>query len=285
VTERESAYRRVQTAVHRLLDAEARATPLERAANLFLTLLIAVNVAAVVLETMPSLRAAFGDWLDRLEAVSVAIFTVEYLARVWTAPVGPRFAEPVRGRIRYVFTPLALIDLLAILPTYVASLGLVDLRYVRAVRLVRMLRVFKIARYSEALHTFGRVFRKRQPELALITVFLSLLLVVASAAMYQAENAAQPDLFSSVPATMWWTITTLTTVGYGDMYPVTPWGRLLGGAISLLGIGFFALPAGILAAAFAEELALRRRAPGACPECGQPVSRVPAPQLAPGPVE
>ena len=110
---------------------------------------------------------------------------------------------------------------------------------------------------------------KRRPELALISLFLGLLLVVASAAMYQAENEAQPELFSSVPATMWWTITTLTTVGYGDMYPITPWGRALGGAISLLGIGFFALPAGILAAAFAEELANKRRGQGVCPECGQ----------------
>lgn len=270
---RERAYGRVQRTVHRLLDADARATPFERAGNNVLTVLIAVNVAAVVLETVPSLRAAFGVWFDVLEHTSVAVFTVEYLARIWTATTDARFVGAIRGRIRYVLTPLALIDLLAILPTYAAGLGLVDLRYMRAVRLVRMLRVFKIARYSDALRTFANVFRKRKPELALITLFLSLLLVVASAAMYQAENAAQPELFSSVPATMWWTVTTLTTVGYGDMYPVTPLGRVLGAGIALLGIGFFALPAGILAAAFAEELTNKRLLQGVCSQCGQIVPR------------
>jgi voltage-gated potassium channel len=265
-----SAYERLRLEVHRLLDPDARATAGERAANAFLTTLIAVNVAAVVLETMPRLRAALAVEFEWLEQVSVTLFTLEYLARLWTAPVDPRFAGR-GGRLRYLATPLALVDLVAILPFFLARSGIVDLRYVRAVRLIRMLRVFKIARYSDALVTFARVFRKRRPELALISLFLGLLLVVASAAMYQAENEAQPELFSSVPATMWWTITTLTTVGYGDMYPVTPWGRALGGAISLLGIGFFALPAGILAAAFAEELANKRRAAGVCPACGQAV--------------
>jgi voltage-gated potassium channel len=263
-----SAYERLRLKAYRLLDPDARATPAERVVNTFLTTLIGVNVAAVILETMPRLRAALAREFDLLEQVSVMLFIVEYLARIWTAPVDARFAGR-GGRLRYAVTPLAIVDLVAILPFFLASSGVVDLRYVRAVRLIRMLRVFKIARYSDALVTFARVFRRRRPELALISLFLVLLLVVASAAMYQAENEAQPELFSSVPATMWWTITTLTTVGYGDMYPITPWGRTLGGAISLLGIGFFALPAGILAAAFAEELANKRRRDGVCPECGQ----------------
>ena len=265
-----SAYERLRLKVHRLLDPDARATAGERAANAFLTTLIGVNVAAVVLETMPRLRAALAVEFDGLEQVSVILFMIEYLARIWTAPLDARFAGR-GGRLRYLATPLALVDLVAILPFFLARTGAVDLRYVRVVRLIRLLRVFKIARYSDALVTFARVFRKRRPELALISLFLGLLLVVASAAMYQAENESQPELFSSVPATMWWTITTLTTVGYGDMYPITPWGRTLGGAISLLGIGFFALPAGILAAAFAEELANSRRERGICPQCGQTV--------------
>ena len=264
-----SAYERVQGKVHRILDPEARATPGERAANVVLTAVIALNVAAVVLETMPALKS-FARAFKLFEDVSLAFFTLEYVARLWTARLDPRFSGPW-GRARYAATPIAIVDLVTILPILVVGRDIVDLRYVRAIRLVRLFRVFKIARYSDALATFGRVFHKRKPELGLITLFLFLLLIVASAAMYQAENAAQPELFSSVPATMWWTITTLTTVGYGDIYPITPWGRVLGGVISLLGIGFFALPAGLLAAAFAEELAIKRRGQGVCPQCGQPI--------------
>jgi voltage-gated potassium channel len=264
-----SRYESIKVKVHQLLDPEVRATTRDRLTNLLLTTLIVVNVLAVVLETMPALRTAFASWFDRIEQVSVAIFTIEYAARIWTATADPRFAGPVRGRLRFAMTPMALVDLVAILPSYLAGMGLLDLRYMRGLRLVRMLRVFKIARYSDALATFGKVFASRRPELGLIALFLGLLMILASTSMYQAEHAAQPELFSSVPAVMWWTITTLTTVGYGDMYPVTPWGRTLGGVISLLGIGFFALPAGLLAAAFAEEISSKKKARGTCPQCGQ----------------
>jgi voltage-gated potassium channel len=131
-----------------------------------------------------------------------------------------------------------------------------------------MLRVLKLGRYSTTLRTFGRVFKAKRIDVALMTLFLAVLVVLASSLMYFIEHGAQPESFSSIPAAMWWSVMTLTTVGYGDIYPVTALGKLLGAVIALIGIGFFALPAGILAAAFADELASQRKSNSStCPHC------------------
>lgn len=255
--------------VHRILDAEARDSTGERAANVFLAGLIILNVGAVMLETVPALSGRFGTVFAGFEGLSVAVFTVEYLLRLWSCTEDPRFPGTLRGRARFILTPLSLVDLLAILPAYLAGDASWDFRYVRALRLVRMLRVLKVARYSRALKTFGHVFREKRDELGLVGLFSLLLLVLASSSMYFAEHEAQPKAFSSIPASMWWAVMTLTTVGYGDVYPITPWGKVLGAIIALIGVGFFALPAGILAAAFAQELAKRRAGPRNCPHCGK----------------
>jgi len=256
----------IKRTVHRILDADARDSALERAGSLFLAVLIIANVAAVILETVESARARFGEAFDTFEAVSVAAFTVEYVLRVLTCSADPRFGSGLSARLRFMSTPLALVDLLAIAPAYVPGGLFWDLRYVRVLRLVRMLRVLKIARYSRTLQLFGGILRAKKDELGLILLFLLVLLVVASSSMYFVEHDAQPQLFSSIPAAMWWAVGTLTTVGYGDIYPITPAGKLLGSVIALIGIGFFALPAGLLASAFAEQLAAQTKR--TCPHCG-----------------
>jgi voltage-gated potassium channel len=231
--------------------------------------LILANVVAVILETVRALRDRFGAAFEAFEAISVAVFTVEYLLRLWTCTLDPRFRHPVFGRLRYMVSLVALVDLASIVPAYLPGDVFLDLRFARIIRLVRMLRVLKIARYSRTMQTFANVFREREADLALIGVFLLLLLVLSSSLMYFAEHARQPEQFSSIPASMWWAVVTLTTVGYGDVFPVTPWGKLLGAVIALIGIGFFALPAGILAAAFAEEVHKSREAVAkTCPHCG-----------------
>jgi voltage-gated potassium channel len=166
---------------------------------------------------------------------------------------------------------MALVDLLAILPFYLPKSGM-DLRVLRALRLMRVFRVAKVWRYSAALHTLGRVFVTRREQL-LATLFTAfLLVVVASTLMYYVEHEAQPDRFSSVPASMWWGIATITTIGYGDMYPVTPWGKVLASVMAVLGIALFALPTAILGTAFLEELQSRNKAADeVCPHCGKPI--------------
>ena len=238
----------------------------------FIMGLILLNVAAVVLETVDSIYAAYAPLFDAFDVFSVAVFTVEYILRVWSCTVNPKFKDPVRGRLQFLVTPLALVDLMAVLPFYLPFL-FPDLRFMRAMRLFRLFRVLKLARYSESLQTFVDVLRLKKEELLLMLFAIMILLVVSSSLMYEAENAAQPDAFASIPAAMWWGIVTLATVGYGDVYPVTSWGRFIGSIVVILGIGLFALPTGVLASGFAEVLAKRKEEQKMqkfrCPHCGR----------------
>ncbi len=264
----------IRRTVFHMLDADSDDKPIDRAVNLALNLLILSNVLCVILGTVQSIEDRYGEYLAEFEAVSLTVFTVEYLLRLWTCTLKPQYAHPVYGRIRYVLSPMALIDLGSFIGVYL-PFRTPDFRYMRIIRLVRVLRVLKLARYSRALQSFGQVIRQKKEELALMTLFLVVLLVLASSSMYFIENEVQPGVFSSIPAAMWWGVCTLTTVGYGDIYPVMPIGKFLGAVIALIGIGFFALPAGVLSAAFAEELAKRRLAAEAatsCPHCGKAIA-------------
>ncbi len=261
----------VKGRTHEILEKASIDDRTSRTIDLFIMVLIALNVAMVILETVQSLGLQYRRFFEVFEVFSVLVFTVEYLLRLWTCTADERFARPVAGRIRYVFTPMALVDLIAILPFYLPMLVSVDLRVLRAMRLARLLRLFKLGRYSESLQTLGNVLRQKSGELYVMLFVLFILLVIASSLMYFAEHEAQPDAFSSIPASMWWGMVTLTTVGYGDAFPVTPTGKLLGAIIALLGIGMFALPAGILGSGFAEEIQRRKERQVFCPHCGKDI--------------
>ncbi len=243
----------------------------------FIMGLIFLNVAAVVLETVDWIYLRYAFIFGAFEIFSVAVFTVEYTLRVWSCTANPDFKDPVRGRLSFMVTPLALIDLMAVLPFYLPFV-FADLRFMRALRLFRLFRVLKLARYSDSLKTFADVLRLKKEELLLMFFAIVILLVVSSSLMYDAEHEAQPDAFSSIPAAMWWGIVTLATVGYGDVYPVTPWGKFIGSIVVILGIGLFALPTGVLASGFAEVLAKRKeeqkKAGMICPHCGRHIGGV-----------
>ncbi len=177
----------------------------------------------------------------------------------------------MRGRLRFAGRPLPVVDLLAILPFYVPLLPGLDLRVLRAIRLMRLMRLFKVARYSESLQLIGAVLYRKRHELAMTAFSVIVLLVVAASLVYEVERDAQGDKFGSIPAAMWWGVTTLTTVGYGDVYPVTPAGKVLGAIIAILGIGVFALPTAILGAGFIEELQRRKAKGKVCPHCGRQI--------------
>ena len=237
-----------------------------RTFDIFILILIGLNVVALVLETVTSIREAAHDWFRWIEIVSVMIFTIEYLLRLWSCVEKPEYAKWFGGRARYARTPFAIIDLLAILPFYLPATGL-DLRVVRVVRLFRVFRVAKLARYSNALQVIGRVAKAKREELLVVLSAAVLLLLISSTLIYFAEHVGQPEAFSSIPAAMWWGVCTLTTVGYGDVYPATGLGKVLGSLIALLGIGLFALPAGILGAGFVEEIG-KKTTTAKCPHCG-----------------
>ncbi len=162
-------------------------------------------------------------------------------------------------------SPLAVVDLIAILPAYLPMFLAVDLRVLRILRLVRVFRILKLGRYNRAVDSLGRALVASAPELGVIVFGLLVVLILASTALYFAENDVQPEAFSSIPAAAWWGIATLTTVGYGDMAPVTLVGKMLGSVVALIGIGLFALPAGILGSAFVARLKRDR----SCPHCGE----------------
>ncbi len=248
----------------------------DRASHLFdiaILTLISVNLLAIALETIAPLAEQAGSAFLMFEIVSVAIFTAEYLARVWVCTEDPDYAHPVKGRLRFAVQPMVLMDLVAIVPFYIPLLVTFDLRFARALRLLRVFRLIKITRYSESMSIVVSVLRSRR-EVLLSTLFVTfVLLFMASVLMYLAEREAQPEGFSSIPAAMWWGMVTLTTVGYGDLAPATAIGRILGAVVALFGIGLFALPAGILGSAFVDELEARRSAKQAraCPHCGKPI--------------
>lgn len=222
-----------------------------------LVTLILLNALAVILESDPAHLSRFDPAFDAFELFSIAVFTVEYLLRIWVAPESPRYhGQPAwRARLRYLVSPVALTDLIAILPAYLALLITIDLRYLR---LLRLLRLLKLTHYFTGLGIFVNVVRSEARTLVSGLLTIAILVVVAASLMWGIEHVAQPDRFGSIGQSLWWAIVTMTTVGYGDVTPVTPLGRFLAGIVMLLGVGFVALPAGILAARFSEELQTRR---------------------------
>lgn len=243
-----------------LLEAHRGAGGWGHVVDAFLVTLILLNVTAAILQTVPSLGMQYTQKFSQFEAFSVAVFTVEYLLRMWSCVDGPDGQK--QGRLRWVLSPMGIIDLVAILPFYIflfipdSDMSLLMLRIFRGLRL---LRIFKLTRYSSALDVLFSVLKKEARVLAVTTSILVIVLILASWGIYALERSVQPDTFRSIPAAMWWAVVTLTTVGYGDVVPLTIGGKVFAGLISLVGIGMMALPAGILAAGFSSEVHRRTR--------------------------
>lgn len=254
-----------------LLEEPGRADHAGRAVQLFLVWLIALNVLAVIADSVASLAGKWARPLRLFEIASVGAFTVEYLLRMWVAAEREKYARPVLGRLRYLLTPLAVLDLLAVLPFYLPLLFPFDLRFLR---MLRMLRMAKLGRYSRSVRILRDVLADRKNELLAAASLLASVVVMASGLMYAAEHEAQPAVFTSVPATMWWAVATLSTMGI-DMRPVTPLGKILASLIAVCGILLFALPAGIIGSGFVEKY-MEARKRRICPHCGKSLEEAPA---------
>lgn len=222
--------------------------------NISIMVLIVLNVIAVILGTVKSFSSEYEIFLYNFELFSVIIFTIEYVLRVWTCTAMEKYSHPIKGRLKFIISPLSIVDFLAILPFYIPFVIKVDLRGLRALRLFRMFRLFKMSRYLESLKLIVFVLKSKKEELVLAVITMFLLLLLSSSLLYVVESDIQPEAFGSIPAAMWWGTAALTTVGYGDVYPVTKVGRILAAIIAIMGIGMFALPAGILASGFSEAL-------------------------------
>ena len=229
-----------------------------RICDKFLSTMILANLLAVSLESVDSLNAEYGQLFFVFEMVSVTIFSIEYLLRIWciAANEGSHHHSPLRRRLEYIFSFTGLIDLIAILPSLLPLLlGEVDLRWLRVLRLVRLL---KISHYSSALEDLIAAIRSEKSAFGAALYLFFIALFASSSLMYLVEHHTQPENFSSIPTTMWWSIVTLTTVGYGDVSPITPIGKLVGAITAIMGVCVVALLTGIVATAFANQISRRQ---------------------------
>lgn len=238
--------------------------------HLFMLVLIVLNVVSVILESVDSIERAYSFIFTPFEEFSVFIFTAEFIGRVWSCTASKKIARASFGRLKFLLRPMMVVDLLAILPFYLPMVTEFDFRFLWILRFSRIIRLLKIGRYSDTYRMMGRVFDSRKEPLILSAVMVFTILLLSSCLMYFLEKEAQPDIFPNIPAAIWWGTVTLTTVGYGDIFPVTVGGKIVGGLISFMGIGIFALPAGILASGFSDELNRQRcNTTIKCPHCGE----------------
>ncbi len=217
----------------------------------FIMILISLNVVSVFVETF-QISDQLIIILKKFELFSIIVFTIEYLLRVWTAPCMYPDKNSIVARVRFIFSFMAVVDLLAIIPFYIPFIISIDLRILRALRLLRLARLLKLNRYTEAMKNLSEVLKLKSAELLSSIFIVVILMFVSSALMYTIEGKAQPETFNNAFSGLWWAIATFTTVGYGDIYPVTVLGKILGGFVSLLGIGLVAVPTGIITSGFME---------------------------------
>ena len=219
----------------------------------FIVVLIILNVSLLIVDTF-NMPIWYFEISKNVEFVSIVIFTIEYLLRLWISDLNyPKLAKN-KARIKHTFSFLAIVDFLAIIPFYLPLLFPIDLRVLRVLRLVRLLRLFKLNRYTNALVTIGLVFKNKRSQLFSSMLIVSLLLVISSLLMFNVEHPHQPEEFKNAFSGIWWAVATLTTVGYGDIYPITIGGKMIAGVIAILGIGLVAVPTGIISAGFVEMI-------------------------------
>jgi voltage-gated potassium channel len=249
---------RVRHRFYEVLERADKGDLFSRCIDVLLIGLIVLSTVAIILESVDTLHQQYAHYFYYFELLAIGVFTLEYLLRVWcSVEAAPEHGNPFMFRIKQMVTPSALIDLVAILPFYLVILGFVGQADMRFLRIFRLLRVLKLTRYSAAFDILGQAFSENARSLAAAFFILLIVMLVAATGMYYFEQEAQPQAFSSIPAAMWWAFATLTTVGYGDVTPITSGGRVFGALITVLGVGMVALPTGILASAYTEQL--RRR--------------------------
>ncbi|WP_212733470.1 ion transporter [Sunxiuqinia elliptica] len=259
--------------IYRVVNKGAHGSKYNLVFDYGIMLLIILNVVALAIGTVPEIRIKAGGFLRIFELISIIIFTIEYLMRLYVADLTHPSSSQVKSIFKFVFSGYGMIDLVAILPFYLPFLIAVDMRFLRLFRLMRFFRLMKLNRYNSSLNLIWSVVKEKRSELA-VTGFVSvLILLISSFLMYDVESKIQPDKFPNIFATFWWAIATLTTVGYGDVYPITAVGKVISSLIAILGIGIVALPTGIISAGFMNKIDKKEASEDACPHCGKEINR------------
>ncbi|MDX2367230.1 MAG: ion transporter [Colwellia sp.] len=248
----------IRTKTYQLLESETSKNFTAKAINLFLIVLIISNVIAAIFESEANYHDVYHQEFALFEFISLSLFCVEYLLRVWCCIENPKVqnVSTLKARTNYIFTPMALIDLIAILPFIVALFFAIDLR---TLRLLRVLRLLKLTHYFKGFNIFINVITKELKSISAAMMVMVFLIVIAASLMHSVEGKIQPDVFGSIIQSFWWAVVTMTTVGYGDVVPITGTGKVISTFIMLIGVGLVALPAAMLAARFGEELRERKK--------------------------
>jgi len=269
---------KIKKQIFNLIDEDKKNSKGDYFVHYFISILIIINVIALFLESYEHINEQYKTLFWFIEIFSIIIFSIEYIIRIWTADLAYTTIKPYKARLKYIFSFMGVIDLLSIIPFYLPYIIKIDLRVIRVLRLFRLLRLLKLNRHSNSLKLIINVFKRTKSDI-LITVFIvSLLLIMSATLMYNIENTAQPEAFANIGEALWWAVATLTTVGYGDIYPVTGIGKILSGIIALLGIGIVALPTGIISSAYIEEIQYNREirkndSVKQCPHCEKEVKK------------
>lgn len=258
--------------IYHLVEKGAYGSRLNLLFDYFIMILIILNVVALILDTVPVIKESAGKLFLIFEVFSVAVFTVEYGMRIYVSDMIYPCSSRFKSAMKFIFSVFGLIDLLAILPFYLPFLIKIDLRFLRVLRLMRFIRVFKINRYNNSLTLIFSVIKEKKSELAITGFVALLILLIASFLMFDIEGSVQPDKFPNMLSCLWWAIATLTTVGYGDVYPVTGVGKFLSATIAVLGIGLVALPTGIISAGFIDKIGKNKKVPKICPHCWKEIN-------------
>ncbi|GAU79922.1 ion transporter [Fusibacter sp. 3D3] len=267
-------YSSVKSRTYEIIEKAQKGDKASKYFDSIILLLIISNTISIVLESFNSIYSLYYYQFRTFEIISVVIFTIEYALRIWTADLRyPSSKTKVGAIFKYMFSTMAMIDLFAILPFYLPMLIKVDLRFLRMFRISRLLRILKINRYTRALGLITGVVKEKKDELLATVFVMGFMIMISSTMMYYFESEVQPDSFPNIVASFWWSIATLTTVGYGDIYPITAMGKLFASIIAILGIGLVALPTGIISSGFIELITKKdiEKTTIICPHCGESI--------------
>jgi len=257
--------------IYNLVEKGANGSVFNRIFDIAIMSLILLNVIAIIFESIPEIFYKYEHALKLFEIASLVIFTIEYLMRIYVSDITHPSSRRLKSALKFMVSSYGLIDLLAILPFYIPFIIRIDLRFLRTLRLIRFLRVLKINRYNNSLNLIWNVVKEKKAELATTGFVILLILLISSFIMYHVENEHQPEAFPNILAAFWWAVATLTTVGYGDIYPITGLGKFISGIIAIMGIGLVALPTGIISAGFIERVGKNKKRTKKCPHCGKEI--------------
>jgi voltage-gated potassium channel len=254
--------------LYQLLDGRSKSA---RILNGSFAILILLNIVAVILDSYQKINIRFSHEFYIFEVFSIVVFSIEYVFRVITAPYKYDGKYSIKNFVRYIISPLAIIDLMSILPFYLPLLLKMDLRFIRIVRVFRLVRIMKIKRYSKSLDIIIRILKKKRTDLAMTVIIIGILLLLSGSVMYYVENDLQPDLFPNILQSSIWALKTMVFLGYENP-PLSIIGKILGLIITLLGLGWIAMPISIISSGFVEEIDRQKECePIKCPHCGKEI--------------